>query len=199
VIFSSDNGPVLNDGYEDGAVEMLGDHTPAGALRGGKYSAFEAGTRVPTIAWWPGRIQPRVSDALLTQVDLFASLAALAGAPLRDDVAIDSQNLLSAWLGQSRQGRNWLFKESVAGFAIREGSLKYIAPMRNPEQAAFVAGKGIESAASRQPQLYDLASDIGERRNLAGARPVDVARLAALLAKVEARKRAETGRLKAAR
>lgn len=199
VIFSSDNGPVLNDGYEDGAAEMLGDHTPAGPLRGGKYSAFEAGARVPTFAWWPGRIKPGVSDALLTQVDLFASLAALTGAPLSDDVAIDSQNLLSAWLGQSGQGRGWLFKESVAGFAIREGSLKYIAPMRNPEQAAFVAGKGIESAASRQPQLYDLSRDIGERRNLVSERPGDVARLAALLAKVEAQTRAETDRSKAVR
>jgi arylsulfatase A-like enzyme len=190
---------VLNDGYDDGAVEMLGDHTPAGALRGGKYSAFESGARVPTIAWWPGRIKPGVSDALMTQVDLFASLAALTGAGLRDDVAIDSQNLNAAWLGQSRKGRSWLFKESVAGFAIREGSLKYIAPMRNPEQAAFVAGKGIESAASRQPQLYDLSSDIGEQRNLARERPADVARLAALLAKVEAQTRAETDRSKAAR
>jgi arylsulfatase A-like enzyme len=199
VIFSSDNGPVLNDGYEDGAAEMLGDHTPAGPLRGGKYSAFEAGARVPTFAWWPGRIKPGVSDALLTQVDLFASLAALAGAPLAGDVAIDSQNQLPAWLGQSRQGRGWLFKESVAGFAIREGSLKYIAPMRNPEQAAFVAGKGIESAASRQPQLYDLSRDIGERRNLASERPGDVARLAALLAKVEAQTRAETDRSRAGR
>lgn len=199
VIFSSDNGPVLNDGYEDGAVEMLGDHTPAGALRGGKYSAFDAGARVPTIAWWPGRVRPGVSDALMTQVDLFASLAALAGAPLGDEVAIDSQNQLPAWLGQTRQGRAYLFKESVAGFAIREGALKYIAPMRNPDQAAFVAGKGIESAASRQPQLYDVASDIGERRNLAAERPDDVARLAAILARIEARTRAETDRSGAGR
>ncbi len=199
VIFSSDNGPVLNDGYEDGAVEMLGDHTPAGVLRGGKYSAFEAGTRVPTIAWWPGRIRPGVSDALMSQVDLFASLAALSGAPLTRDVAIDSQNLLAAWLGQSALGRTSLFKESVAGFAIREGNLKYIAPMRNPEQAAFVAGKGIESAASRQPQLYDLSSDIAERRNLARERPADVARLAALLAQVEAQTRATTDRSGAGR
>ena len=194
VIFSSDNGPVLNDGYEDDAVEKLGAHRPAGPLRGGKYSAFEAGARVPTIAWWPGLIRPGVSDALLSQVDLFASLAALAGAPLGSDVAIDSRNLLSAWLGQSAQGRHTLFKESVAGFAVREGTLKYIAPMRNPEQAAFVAGKGIESAASRQPQLYDLRTDLGERRNLAAERPADVARLAAQLAEVERRTRADADR-----
>ena len=49
IVFSSDNGPVLNDGYYDDAVEKLGDHKPAGPLRGGKYSLFEAGTRVPFI------------------------------------------------------------------------------------------------------------------------------------------------------
>lgn len=190
VIFTSDNGPVLNDGYEDGAVEMLGGHNPAGPLRGGKYSAFEAGARVPTIAWWPGRIAPGTSAALLSQVDLFASLASLTGAKLSSEVAIDSQNLLTTWLGQQQAGRAYLFKESVAGFTIREGSLKYIAPMRNPEQAEFVAGKGIESGASYQPQLFDLSNDIGERRDISGLRLRDVARLQARIEAVQSRKAA---------
>jgi arylsulfatase A-like enzyme len=188
VIFTSDNGPVLNDGYEDGAVEMLGSHTPAGPLRGGKYSAFEAGARVPTIAWWPGHIESGTSAALLSQVDLFASLAALTGTDLSTDVAIDSRNVLAAWLGQSQTGRDYLFKEWVAGFTIREGSLKYIAPMRDPDQAEFVAGKGIESGASSVAQLFDLSSDIGERRNIAGQREDDVARLQSRLAAVQSRK-----------
>ena len=54
IIFSSDNGPVLNDGYYDDAVEKLGNHTPWGPLRGGKYSLFEAGTRVPFVVYWNG-------------------------------------------------------------------------------------------------------------------------------------------------
>lgn len=198
IILSSDNGPVLNDGYEDGAVEMLGNHKPAGVLRGGKYSAFEAGARVPTIAYWPGEIAPGVSDALLSQVDLFASLAALAGVELSADIAIDSRNYLAAWLGKSRQGRDYLFKESVSGFALREGALKYIAPMRNPQQALFVKEKGIESGASNVPQLYDLSADIGETRNLATSRPQDVKRLQARLRLIEMRKQAEAPR-KAAR
>jgi len=77
VIFTSDNGPVLDDGYEDQAVELLGEHKPAGPLRGGKYSAFEAGSRVPFITYWPGVIQPAVNDSLIGQIDLFASLAVL--------------------------------------------------------------------------------------------------------------------------
>lgn len=194
VIFTSDNGPVLNDGYEDGAVELIGDHLPAGPLRGGKYSAFEAGARVPTIAWWPGRIAPRTSPALMSQVDLFASLAALTGADVPDTIAIDSRDESDAWLGADLAGRDYLFKESVAGFTIREGKLKYIAPLRNPEQAAFVAGKGIESGASRQHQLYDLESDIGEARNLAGSRKQELARMRALLQRVTARQRFEGDR-----
>lgn len=191
VIFTSDNGPVLNDGYEDGAVEMLGTHKPAGPLRGGKYSAYEAGTRVPTIAWWPGRIMPGTSDALTTQVDLLASFARLLGRQLPEAVAIDSRDQLAAWLGDSRVGRDVVFYESVAGHVLREGPLKYIGPVRNRQEAEFVAGKGIESGASDRPQLYDLSMDIGERNDLAGSRPADVTRLARLLAQVRTRTKAD--------
>ena len=76
IIFSSDNGPVLDDGYEDEAVTRQNGHLPAGILRGGKYSAFEAGTRVPLIISWPKQIKPQVSDALLSQMDFMASFAA---------------------------------------------------------------------------------------------------------------------------
>ena len=78
VLFTSDNGPVLDDGYADGAVEDLNGHTPAGKLKGGKYSPYEGGTRVPFIVRWPARVKPGASDALVCQVDLLASLAALA-------------------------------------------------------------------------------------------------------------------------
>ncbi|MEO9662328.1 MAG: sulfatase-like hydrolase/transferase, partial [Maribacter dokdonensis] len=61
IVFTSDNGPVLNDGYYDDAVEKLGEHTPAGGLRGGKYSLFEAGTRVPFSVYWKGKITPKTS------------------------------------------------------------------------------------------------------------------------------------------
>ena len=81
VIFTSDNGPVVDDGYKDDAVAKLGTHTPAGPFRGGKYSNFEGGTRVPWLLRWPSRVKPAVSDALISQVDLFASLAALTGQP----------------------------------------------------------------------------------------------------------------------
>ena len=94
VILSSDNGPVVDDGYEDQAVEKLGDHKPAGPWRGGKYSNFEGGTRVPFLVRWPGRVKPGTSEALISQVDFIASFAALTGQSLGRDDAPDSMNVL---------------------------------------------------------------------------------------------------------
>ena len=81
VILTSDNGPVVDDGYRDGAVKGLGGHRPAGPYRGGKYSKFEGGTRVPFVVRWPARVKPGTSKALLSQVDFVATFAALVGAP----------------------------------------------------------------------------------------------------------------------
>ena len=91
VIFSSDNGPVVDDGYKDEAVEKLGAHKPAGPYRGGKYSNFDGGTRVPMIVRWPGQVTPdSQSNALTSHVDLLASLAGLAGYKLPPGSAPDS-------------------------------------------------------------------------------------------------------------
>src|SRR5215467_6884583 len=81
-IFSSDNGPVVDDGYRDRSPELLGDHKPAGPLRGGKYSAYDGGTRVPFLVRWPGTVSPGVSDAMVSQVDLLASFASLTAQKL---------------------------------------------------------------------------------------------------------------------
>ena len=76
IIFSSDNGPVLNDGYEDNSADLLGVHRPAGVFRGGKYSNFEAATRVPTIAHYPAKIAGgQTSEALISHTDIYASVA----------------------------------------------------------------------------------------------------------------------------
>ena len=53
IIITSDNGPVLDDGYEDGAIENVGTHLPGGPFRGGKYSNYEAGSIVPFIVAGP--------------------------------------------------------------------------------------------------------------------------------------------------
>jgi len=175
LIFTSDNGPVLNDGYEDQAVELLGDHRPAGPLRGSKYSAFEAGTRVPTIMYWPGTVRPGTNNALVSQLDIYASIASLVGVQLGDVEAVDSRDQLAVWLGQSATGREYLLEESVGGLALRYGRWKYIPAKENPRKGTNT--KGVEVGFSKVPQLYDLTTDLGEQVNLAAENPELVSRL----------------------
>ena len=130
IIFTSDNGPVLNDGYEDPAVEKLGDHKPGGHFRGGKYSAYEAGTRVPTIISWPGKIKPQESDALWSQIDIYASLASLLGIDAPEINDTDSQNMINTMLGKSEKGRRIMLEESFT-LSLRFGDWKYIRPTEN--------------------------------------------------------------------
>ena len=162
IVFSSDNGPVLDDGYADQAVELNGTHTPWGPFRGGKYSLLEAGTHVPFIVSWPGHIKPGVSEALLSQVDLAASFAALAGQP---NPGADSQNMLPALLGKSDTGRSELILENGSGRTlIRRGNWVMIPPY--PGVPLF-KDVNIETGFSAVPQLYDLKADPGQRQNLA--------------------------------
>ena len=161
IIFSSDNGPVLNDGYYDDAVEKLGDHTPAGPLRGGKYSLFEAGTRVPFITYWKGRIKPGTSDALVCQLDVLASLAHLTGSAAKSR---DSKNLLDVLLGESSKGRDELVLEANTRTAFRKGDWVMIPPYKGPAKNENV---NIELGNSESYQLYNLKEDVGQQDNLA--------------------------------
>lgn len=186
VIFSSDNGPVEDDGYQDGAVAMSNGHKPAGLMRGGKYSILEGGTRIPFIVNWPGTIKPGVSDALISQTDLLASFSFFTGLYLHKsktsyDSVSDSYNIMAALLGQSNEGRPELVEQG-ASLAIVKGDWKYIAP--HPGAALFKA-VNIESGLSMQPQLYNLKTDIGEHNNVAMLHPELVTELSALLEKIQ--------------
>lgn len=165
IVFTSDNGPVLNDGYYDDAVEKLGEHTPTGGLRGGKYSLFEAGTRVPFSVYWKGKITPKTSDALVCQIDLYASLAELAGA---ESKLPDSQNLLGTFLGKSDKGRDQLIIEAGGRTALRKGDWAFIPPYSG---AAVNTQVNIELGNDESYQLYDLKNDIGQQTNVAAENP----------------------------
>lgn len=179
VIFSSDNGPVVNDGYYDDAVAKLGDHKPAGPLRGGKYSAFEGGTRVPFIVRWPGRVKSAsTSDALVCQIDFLASFAALTGQSLPDNAGPDSLNTLPALLGETAVGRDHLI-EHAGTLALRVGNWKLIESNKGPAVSQNV---NIEVGNAPRPQLYDLSTDIGEVKNVADQ---NVDRGAAMLARLK--------------
>jgi arylsulfatase A-like enzyme len=167
VILTSDNGPVVDDGYKDDAVEKLGDHKPAGPFRGSKYSLFEGGTRVPFLVRWPGRVKPGVSDALVCQIDMLASLAALVGQTLPDDAAPDSMNVLAAFLGDAQTGRERLVHHAN-GLALREGAWKFIPGRPGVRQLKETK---VETGNNSGAQLYDLAADPGETHDVASEHP----------------------------
>ncbi len=171
VIFSSDNGPVYDDGYRDGTTvhtstaEADRGHDGSGAYRGGKYQIYEGGTRIPFILRWPGTIQSGVSDALVTQVDLLASFAAMLGQSIPEKAAADSRDCLDTFLGRDSQGSP-LILEQANRLAIRRGPWKYI--------EAGPKNKG-------EAELYRVETDIAEQHNVIAEHSAVAEELAALL------------------
>ena len=176
VIVCSDNGPVLDDGYKDEAVEKLGDHRPAGPFRGGKYSVFEGGTRTPFIAWGPGRIAPGMSDEIVCTIDLPRTLATLAGRPPAAGVFPDSADVLGALLGRpDARGRESLVQQdngTSGRFGYRSETWKLV---REP------VGKRGDRPRSHRDLLYDLVRDPGEATDVSARFPEVAARLTAAL------------------
>jgi arylsulfatase A-like enzyme len=163
VIFSSDNGPVYDDGYADGTkVKRSGGesdqgHDGSGPYRGGKYQIYEGGTRVPFLIRWPGRIQPGTSAAMVNQIDFIASFAALLNLEIQADEARDSRNTLSAFLGEDAVGLGYMIEESN-GLALRRGEWKYVQPSEKAKNA-------------KKAELYDLEKDVGEETNVIAEHP----------------------------
>lgn len=166
IVFSSDNGPVLNDGYYDEAVELLGSHKPAGPLRGGKYSLFEAGTRVPFIAYWKDKIKPGKSDAIVCQMDLLPSLAELL--KMETVKNIDGEGMINTLLGKSESGRSELIIEATSRTAMRSGDWVMIPPYDAPAMNMKV---NIELGNSDEFKLYNLSNDLGQSKNVAKDNP----------------------------
>jgi arylsulfatase A-like enzyme len=165
-------------GLDKGNLDQNGDITP-GPLRGGKYSAFDAGTRVPFIVRRPGQAQAKESAALVSQIDYMASLAALTGQQLADNDAPDSFNLLPVLLGKSQTGRDHLI-EHAGVLSIIKDEWKYIEPGKGPKINKNI---NIELGNGPQPQLYNLKTDLGEKHNLASENPQRIKEMADLLKK----------------
>ena len=183
VVLSSDNGPVVDDGYKDQAVELLGDHKPGGVYRGGKYSAYEAGTRVPCIWSWQGVIRPgTVSDALLCQIDWFATFAQMMNFRLPEGAAPDSEPVLNAWTGKEKKGREWLVLQNAQNnLSVTDGRWKYLRPGKGP---AYNKNVNIELGNSMKPQLYDIKKDPAEKNNVAEKNPKIVTKMSEQLEKI---------------
>ena len=165
IIISSDNGPVLNDGYYDDAVEKLGNHTPAGNLRGGKYSLYEAGTRVPFITYWKGKIKPQVSNEIVTQIDFLNSFSSLLGSDIKSNDGVD---LSSVFFKNFGKGRDELVIQATSRTAFRKNNWVMIPPYN---LIAVNPRVNIELGNSKDYLLFNLDDDISQQTNLSKSDP----------------------------
>jgi arylsulfatase A len=183
IVFCSDNGPVMDDGYQDQALERLGGHRAAGPFSGGKYSVFEGGTRTPFITSWPGRIEPGTSDELVSTIDLAHSLAVLVGRELPKHAAVDSFNVLDAFLGKpGAKGRGHVVQQNnngnQLGLRLREDGRDWkliVSP--NKQAYNLVVEETLRVTPVPEFQLFDLEADPAEKQNLAEQFPTVVQRL----------------------
>lgn len=183
IIISSDNGPVIDDGYQDESVEKLKNHKASGPFRGGKYSSFEAATRVPFIVHWPGQVDAGVSGALVSQIDMLGTFSELAGYYVEESKLVDSRKELKTWLGKDLIGRNYLIG-SANSLMILTKEWKYIEPSNaSPYQALT----NIELGNSPKDQLYNMKIDRGEYDNVAEENPLMVRFLKEILEEEKAK------------
>ncbi len=161
IVFTSDNG---------GLATAEGSPTCNAPLAEGKGWMEDGGVRVPFIVHWPGRVPAGESALVFTTPDLYPTLLAAAGLPLRPEQHRDGVDLWPHWTGDPQApARGPIFwhyphysnQGGTPGAAVRAGELKLIRWFEDGRQA-----------------LYDLAADVGETRDLAPARPEDASRLA---------------------
>lgn len=187
IVFCSDNGPVMDDGYKDDALEKLGDHRAAGPFTGGKYSVYEGGTRTPFITYWKGKIQPGVSDEMVCTIDLAASLAALTGQKLGDNSCLDSFDVMDAMLGEPEaRGRDHLVQQNNGNngtYALRVGHWKLHRYDRKTARNVVVE-KQLANKSVPRFQLFDLSQDKAEKQNVIADHPMVAEQLKQQLAKI---------------
>ena len=173
VIFSSDNGPVYDDGYKDGSAVVKSEkevdrgHDGSGVYRGGKYQIYEGGTRVPFIIRWPARIKPGSSSALVNQIDFLSSFAKLLGVEVPEGHALDSRDNLDAFLGEDANGLPDMIEEALKRRALRVGQYKYIASSDKFKKK----GKNKGAIPAMPAALYDLSKDPSEQNNIINELP----------------------------
>lgn len=192
VVLCSDNGPVIDDGYKDGAVDKLGTHQPAGPFSGGKYSVFEGGTRTPFITRWKGRVKPGVSGELVCIIDLAASFAALSGVPLPENACLDSQNVLPALLGEpGAKGRSFLLEQDNNGvnFGLRVGEWKLLRMKKSKFKSPAVVTMRNTPPPTALHGLYHLTDDPAEEHDLSAQNPEKTQELIAKLNEIIASSR----------
>lgn len=180
IILSSDNGPVLNDGYDDHAEELLNGHSPTGPLRGSKYSLYEGGTRVPVIVHWPaGKLKKGENNTVLSQIDLMASFAGFLGVAMPKGSAQDSFNRMDNWLGRDMTSRPWVVQQGYDHtLGLRTPHWKYVEASTFPKMKP--RGAYVETGCAPVQQLFDM-TQVYEEKNVASSHPEEVGKLHLLL------------------
>lgn len=193
VVYTTDNGPWCQPKYCEAKMGLhegekrerdplwympegtifWGDRGP---LRGGKGSAYEAGSRVPCIVRWPGKVPAgRTSDALWATIDFLPTFARLTGFDVPADRVIDGIDQTALLLGETDQGRESFVYDQVSNecVGIRLGKWKLLLPGREPEGGH----RYLMDFGTNKLELYDLDNDIGEKNNVAVGHPDVVNRL----------------------
>jgi arylsulfatase A len=195
VVFTADNGAEV---YAYARDERF-DHWSSGPFRGVKRDLYEGGHHVPFLLKWPGVTKPgTVTDALVSQVDLMATLAAATGCELPPDAAADSHDLLPWLTGRSAAPprTTLVHNTNPKQYAIRHGAWLLVdgptgvmEAKQRSAPAAWVEKHGYPPEDGQPVELYDLAKDVGQRHNLAAAQPERVAELRELLARTRQEER----------
>lgn len=186
IILTSDNGPVLDDGYADMAEELAGEHSPTCGLRGGKYSSFEGGTRVPFIVYWPARIkEAAVKSSLVSQIDFLDVMAAVVGKECSFPVSPDGNpGETVTWLGGNGTGRPFaveMAQNHTLSLVFPEW--KFIEPKGG--LAMIPWGPKIETGYMTVPQLFKLVDgEYDETVNVAAEYPAVVESMQEMLEKI---------------
>lgn len=176
VIYSSDNGPWIETTRAmkpNGKSFIPSDNSGTAApLRGWKMTTWEGGCRVPFIARWPGKLKGnRVSDKILSTMDILPTLAILGGAELPKDRILDGFDASSFLLGKTDVSprQDYLYYDACLLTGIRVNNWKLVLPrVANPGGTGWW-GRMIDEV--KTVQLYELDIDPGETSNLAEKYP----------------------------
>ena len=193
IILTSDNGPVLDDGYVDQAEELVGDHSPTGGLRGGKYSAYEGGTRVPFIVHWPAMIKEQaVKNSLVSQIDFLDVMASIAGVGAGESLSTDGfPGEAATWFGNDEKGRPFAIGMAQNHtLTLCTAGWKFIEPKGGATMIPW--GPKIETGYSTNPQIFKhINGEFNENRNMASSNATVVENLSTQLEKIRNRQYAE--------
>ena len=189
IILTSDNGPVLDDGYVDQAEELVGDHSPTGGLRGGKYSAYEGGTRVPFIVHWPAVIKEQgVKNSLVSQIDFLDVMASIAGVGDGESLSTDGfPGEAATWFGNDEEGRPFAIGMAQNHtLTLCTDCWKFVEPKGGPTMIQW--GPKIETGYSTNPQIFKRTNgEFNENQNMASNNATVVENLSTQLEKIRNR------------